>query len=258
MLTFKNKSSLSFYMNSLETIQLSNEKCITEIYKQYKLLLTKILHCFTLIIPELLILFHFSHSCSVDKLCLTLCDPVDCSRLFPCPSPSSGACWNSCPLSQWCHPTISSSLAPFFSCLQSLPASGSFLMSQLFTSGSQRIGASTSASVLPVNIQDWFPLVLTGLISLQSKGLWSIFSSITIWKHQFFGAQLSLLSNSHLYITNGKTINLTIWTFVSKVMSLLFNMLSRFVIANLILVKKFFLKVSNDDSDIFLCNKKCT
>ena len=108
MLTFKNKSSLSFYMNSLETIQLSNEKCITEIYKQYKLLLTKILHCFTLIIPELLILFHFSHSCSVDKLCLTLRDPVDCSRLFPCPSPSSGACWNSCPLSQWCHPTISS------------------------------------------------------------------------------------------------------------------------------------------------------
>ena len=92
MLTFKNKSSLSFYMNSLETIQLSNEKCITEIYKQYKLLLTKILHCFTLIIPELLILFHFSHSCSVDKLCLTLRDPVDCSRLFPCPSPSSGAC----------------------------------------------------------------------------------------------------------------------------------------------------------------------
>ena len=96
-----------------------------------------------------------------------------------CPSPSPGACSNSCPLSQWCHPTISSSVIPF-SCLQSFPASGSFLMSQLFASGGQRIGVSASASVLPMNIQDRFPLGLTGLISLQSKGLSRVFSNTAV------------------------------------------------------------------------------
>ena len=101
----------------------------------------------------------------------------------PCPSLSPGACSNSCPLSQWCHPTISSSVIPF-SGLLSFPASGSFLMSQLFTSGSQSIGASASASVLPMNIQDWFPLGLTDWISLQSKGLLRLFSNTTIQKHQ--------------------------------------------------------------------------
>ena len=104
---------------------------------------------------------------------------------------------NSCPSSQWCHSTISSSLAPF-SCPQSFPASGSFLMSWLLASGSQSIGASASASVLPITIQGWFPLGLTGLI-LQSKGLSRIFSSTTVWQHQFFGAQPSLWSNSHIY-----------------------------------------------------------
>ena len=103
---------------------------------------------------------------------------------------------NSCPLSQWCHPTISSSVIPFSSCLQSFQASGSFLMSQLFTSGGQSIGASASASVLPTNIQDWFPLGLTGLIALLSKGLSRVFSNTTVQKHQFFSAQLSLWSNS--------------------------------------------------------------
>jgi len=93
---------------------------------------------------------------------------------LPCPSPSSRTCPNSCPLSCWCHPTISSSVVPFSSCFQSFPASGSFPMSQLFTSGGQNIGASASASVLPMNIQDWFPLILTGLISLQFKGLSSL------------------------------------------------------------------------------------
>ena len=101
---------------------------------------------------------------------------------FPCPSPSPGACSNSCPLSQWCHPTILSSVVPFSFCLQSFPASGSFLRSQLFTSGSQSIGASALASVLPMNIQDWFPLELTGLISLQSKGLSRVFSNTTHFK----------------------------------------------------------------------------
>ena len=98
----------------------------------------------------------------------------------------SGACSNLCPLSRWCHPTISSSVVPFSSCLQSFPVSGSFLMSWLFISGGQSIGASASASIFPKNIQDWFPLGLTGLISLQSKGLSRVFSSTTVQKHQFF------------------------------------------------------------------------
>ena len=109
-----------------------------------------------------------------------------------CPSSSLTACSNSCPLSWWCHPTISSPIAPFSSCLQSFPASGSFLMSQLFTSGGQSIGVSASASVLPMNIQGWFPLGWTSLITLQSKGLSWVFSNTTVQKHQFFSTQLSL------------------------------------------------------------------
>ena len=116
---------------------------------------------------------------------------------LPCPSPSPRVCPNSCPLSQWCHPTISSSVVPFSSCLQSFPASRSFPMSWPFTSCGQSIGASISASVLPMNIQDWSPLGLTGLISLQSKGLSRAFSNTTLQKHQFFSAQPSLWSSSH-------------------------------------------------------------
>ena len=107
---------------------------------------------------------------------------------LPCPSPTPEACSNSCPSSHWCHPTISSPVVPFSSCLQYFPASGSFPMSQLFTSGGQSIGASASASVFPVNIQDWFPLGLTGLISLQCKGLSRVFSNTIVQRHQFFGA----------------------------------------------------------------------
>ena len=118
---------------------------------------------------------------------------------LPCPSPSPRACSSSCPLSRWCHPTISSSVVPFSSCLQSFPASGSFLASQLFASGGQGTGASASASVFPMNIQDWFLLGLTGLILLQSKGLWRVFSNTTVQKHHFFGTQLSLWSNSHIH-----------------------------------------------------------
>ena len=118
---------------------------------------------------------------------------------LPCPSPSPGACSSSSPLNRWCHPTVSSSVVPFFSCLQSCPASGSFLMSQLFASGSQSIGASASASVLLMNIQDWFPLGLTGLISLQSRGLSRVFSNTTVQKQQFLGFQPSLWSNSHIH-----------------------------------------------------------
>ena len=135
---------------------------------------------------------------------------------LPCPSPAPGAYSNSCPSSRWCHPTISSSVVPFSSCPQSFPASGSFPRSQLFISGGQHTGASASVSVLP-------------MISLLPKGFSRVFSSTSIQKHQFFSTQPSLWFNSHM--TTGKTIALTIRTFVSKVISLLFNMLSRFVIA---------------------------
>ena len=116
---------------------------------------------------------------------------------LPYLSPAPGACSNSCPLSRWCHPTISSPVIPF-SCLQSLLALGSFPVSQFFAWGGQSIGVSASASVLPVNIQDWFPLGLTGLISLLSKELSRVFSNTTVQKHQFFSAQLSLWFNSHI------------------------------------------------------------
>ena len=148
---------------------------------------------------------------------------------FPCPSPTPGVCSNSCPSSWWCHPTIPSSVVPFSSCLQSFPASGSYQMSHFFSSGGQSIGAS--ASVLPMNIQDWFPWGLTGWIFLQSKGLARVFCNTTVQKHQFFGHQLCLWSNSHIHTwLLEKTIALTRWTFVAKVMSLLFNMLSRLVL----------------------------
>ena len=130
---------------------------------------------------------------SVAQSCLTLCDPMDCSTArLPCLSPTPGAYSNSCPLSWWCHPTISSSVVPFSSCPQSFPASGSFQVSQLFTQGGQSIEVSASTSVLPMNIQDWFPLGWTGWISLQSKGFSRVFSNTTVQKHQFFSAQLSL------------------------------------------------------------------
>ena len=170
----------------------------------------------------------FQFSCSVVSDSLW---PHELQHARPrCPSPTPGAYPNSCPLSGWCHPTISSSVIPF-SCLQSFPASGSFQMSQLFISGGQRIGVSASASVLPMNTQDWFPLWWTGWISLQSKGLSRVFSNTTVQKHQFFYCSaFFVVQLSHPYMTSGKTIALTRRTFVSKVMSVLFNMLSRLVL----------------------------
>ena len=146
---------------------------------------------------------------------------------LPCPSPTLGAYSNSCPSSKWCHATISSSVVPFSSCLQAFLASGSFPMSQFISSGGQRIGASASTSVLPMYIQDWSPLGWTGWISLQSKGLSRVFSNTTVQMYQLFGAQLFLVQLLHPCMTTGKTIALTRWIFVGKVMSLLFNMLSR-------------------------------
>ena len=116
-----------------------------------------------------------------------------------CSSPTPRACSNSCPSSQWCHPTISFSVTPFSSCPQSILGSGSFPMSQVFASGGQSIGASASASVLPMNIQDWFSLGLTIWISLQSKRLSRVFSNTTVQKHQFFDTQISLWFNSHIH-----------------------------------------------------------
>ena len=117
----------------------------------------------------------------------------------PCPSPTPGVHSDSRLLSQWCHPTISSSVIPFSSSLQSFPASGFFQMNQLFPSGGQSIGVSASMSVLPMNTQEWSPLGWTGWIFLQSKGLSRVFFNTTVQKHQFFGAQLSLWSNSHIH-----------------------------------------------------------
>ena len=133
------------------------------------------------------------------------------------PCPSSG-CSNSCPSSQWCLPTVLSSVIPFSSCFQSFPASGSFPTSQFFPSGGRGIGASALASLIPMNIQGWCPLGLTGWIFLQSRELSRVFSNTTVQKHNFFGAQLSLRPNSHIHTYTGKTIALTIWTFVGKVM----------------------------------------
>ena len=130
----------------------------------------------------------FSHSVMSDSL---RPHELELTRL-PCPSPTPRAYLNSCPLHWWCHPTISSSVIPFSSCLQSSIELGSFPMSHLFASGAQSIGVSASASVLPMNIQDWFPLELTGWISLQSKGLSRVFTNTTVQKHQFFSTQLSL------------------------------------------------------------------
>ena len=149
---------------------------------------------------------------------------------LPCPSTIPGAYKNSCPSYWWCYPTILSSLVPFSSHLQSFPASGSFPVSWFFASGGQRIGVS--ASVLPMNSQNWFPLGWTGWISLLSKGLSRVFSNTTVQKHQFFATQaFFIVQLSHPYMTTGKTIALTRQTFVDKVMSLLFNMLSRLFIA---------------------------
>ena len=147
-----------------------------------------------------------------------------------CPSPTPGVNSNSCLLSQWCHLTISSAVVPFSSHLQSFPASGSFPVSQFFASGSQSIGVSASASVLPMNIQGWCPLGWTGWISLQSKGLRRVSSNTTAQKHYIL--VLSFLYSPTLTSIHDywKTIALTRWTFVGKVMSLLFNVLSRLVI----------------------------
>ena len=154
--------------------------------------------------------------CSATKPCPTL-QSHGLQHTRPlCPSWPHRVCSSSCPLNQWCHPTMSSCVTLFSSCPQSLPASGSFPMSWLFTSGGQSIGASALASVLLANIQGWFSLGLTGLISPQSREHSRVFSSTTIWKHQFFGTQPSLWSSFHIHMTTGKPIALTIGPLLAK------------------------------------------
>ena len=137
---------------------------------------------------------------------------------LPSPSPTPRVDPNSCPLCQWWHPTISSSVVPFSSCPQSFPASRSFPMSQFFALGGQTIGVSASTSVLPMNIQGWFPLGLTSLIFLLFKGLSRVFSSTKVQKHQFSNTAFFMVQLSHLYMTSGKTTGLIIWTFVCNVL----------------------------------------
>ena len=192
----------------------------------------------------------FSHSAVSNSLRLQ-------HTRLPCPSPIPGACSNSCPLSQWCHPIISSSVVPFSSCLQSFPASESFPMSQFFTSGDQNIGVSASASVLPMNIQHWFPVGLTAWISLRSKGLSRVLSSTTVQKASILPCSAFFTVHfSYPYMTAGKTIALTIWTFVSEVMSLFFNMLSMLVIAFLPRNKRLLISWLQSPSAVMLEPKK--
>ena len=168
---------------------------------------------------------------SVTQSWLTLCTPhgLQHARL-PCPSPSTEVCPKSCPLHRWCHPAISSSDALFSFCPQAYPVSGTFPMSQLFTSDDWNTGVSASASVLPKSIQIWFPLRLTGLIFLLSKGLSGVFSSTAIW-NDINSSMLRLLHGPAPTWPLGKPIALTLQTFVGRVMSPFFNTLSRFVIA---------------------------
>ena len=172
-----------------------------------------------------------------------------------CPSPTPRVYSNSSPLSLWCHPTISSFVIPF-SHLQTFPASESFPMSQFFTSGAQSIRVSASTSVLPMNIQDWFPLGWTDWISLQSKGLSRVFSNTTVQKHQFFTSAFFIVQLSPPFMTTGKTIALTRQTFVGKVMALLLNMLSRLVITFLLRSKHLLISGLQSPSAVILEPRK--
>ena len=173
----------------------------------------------------------------------------------PCPSPTPRLYSNTCPLSQWCHLTISSSVIPFSSCPQTFPASGSFQMSQLFTSGGQSMGVSASTCVLPMNTQVWSPLAWTGWISLQSEGLSRVFSNTTVQKHHS-SALSFIVQISHPFMSTGKTIALTRWIFVGKAMSLFFSMLSRLFITFLPRSKCLFISCLRSPSAVILEPKK--
>ena len=176
-------------------VYLSRSSCFHQHFVMFSKCHIHILLDLYLSFPKLLQMVQFS---SVDHV--QLCNPMDCSMPgLPVHQPAPGVYSDSCPLSQWCHPTILSSVFPFSFHLQPFSASGSFPTSQFFASDGQSIGVSALASVLPMNIQEWVPLGRTSWISLQSKGLSRVFSNTTVQKHQFFGTQLSLQSNSHIH-----------------------------------------------------------
>jgi len=190
-----------------QKFSLYQDKWLYAILKHYCMFQTKRCCMLKVIVTSIYLLYCYKRIKDFSSLLLlshsVMSDSLPPHRLqhasLPCPSPSPGICSNSCPLGWWSHPTISSSAVPFSSCLQSFSVLGFFLMSQLFASGGQSIGISASVSVLPMNIQDWFPLGLTGLISLQSKELSRVFSNTTVQKHQFFIAWPSSWSNSHIH-----------------------------------------------------------
>ena len=183
----------------MTTNNIINEKSLSDCSGEWELAINELFFFFLVILCLSTLTFnwytslqfssvHFSRS----VVCNSLPPHEPQHARLPCPSPTPRGYPNSCPLSRWCHLTISSSVIPFSSCLQSFPTSGFFQMSQLFASGGQNIGVLASTSVLPMNTQDWFPLGWIGWISLQSKGLSRVFSNTTVQKHQFFCAQLSL------------------------------------------------------------------
>ena len=175
-----------YYVSLVHLLSYFLHDCCTALSFSYSLLITLLLNYGSV-----------QFSCSVVSNFLPPHEPQHARP--PCPSPTPGVYSNSCPSRWWCHPAISSSVIPFSFCPQSFPASGSFQMSQLFSSGGQSIGVSASTSVLPMNTQSWSPLEWTGWISLQSKTLSRVFSKTTVQKHQFFGAQLSSQSTSHIH-----------------------------------------------------------
>ena len=193
---YQSSLSCTFYMGNCLVCKLYIKKI--EIYMcvcSYFRILVLILEGQSFINLSIISSVQFSGSVVSDSLW-----PLELQRARPpCPSAAPGVYLNSCPLSRWCHPAVSSSVVPFSSRLQSFPALGSFSMSQFFASGGQSIGVSASASVFPMNIQDWFPLGWTGWISLQFKELSRVFSNTTVQKHQFFSLQFSLYSNSHIH-----------------------------------------------------------
>ena len=196
----KTKSKTHFRMNLITSVKWGLWQCITCVLVKNSILLANV-HKLRWISPPVDPEIQICDSSPGDSDAVQFSHSVVHNSLWPqrlqhtrppCPSPTPGIHSNSCPLSQWCHPAISSSVVPFSSCLQSFSASASFPVSQLFTPGGQSIGASASASVLPMNIRDWSPLGWTGWISLQSKGLSRVLSNTTVQKHQFSSTQLSL------------------------------------------------------------------
>ena len=228
--------SLLIWCITLIDLHILNNPCISGIKSIWLWCMITFMCCWILFARILLRSFASVFIIDLFFSCKVMSDSLWPHRLqharLPCPSLSLGVCSNSCSLSQWCHPNVSSCIVHFSSCLQSFPASGSLPMSQIFRSGGQSTGDSALASVLPMNIQGWFPLGLNGFISFLSKELSRVFSKTTVQKHQLFGAQLSLCSNStsvHDYWKH-QSFGFYMDLLLAK-WCLFFNTMSRFIIA---------------------------